>query len=376
MAAPSQTMRAIALSRHGDATVFHSTTLPKPTASGHDLLVRVHATSVNPVDTKVRAGTYDDYQTTAYTPGPDDKTPQKNALAYFDRAPKPPNHVLGFDGAGVVDEVGDEAAKKGWRVGDDVFYSSSPVRQGANAQWQLVDARSVARKPRSLSWAQAAALPLTWITAWEALVERMGIAEGEEAGVLIVNGAGGVGSVATQIARRILRLPVVVTTASRPETTEFSRSMGASHVINHREPLPPQVEALALPMPIKYVFITYRTEQYMDAAAAICAPFGKVCSIVQTKELNMYGAQWMAKCLTFVWELLGTKPWYGVDVESHGEILRRLASWVDEGRIVSHLRETMPLTVDGIVRAHQAVEASRVVGKVGLEVQEDGGVFM
>ncbi|KAK8181022.1 hypothetical protein BC567DRAFT_222191 [Phyllosticta citribraziliensis] len=204
----------------------------------------------------------------------------------------------------------------------------------------------------------------------------MGIAEGEEAGVLIVNGAGGVGSVATQIARRILRLPVVVTTASRPETTEFSRSMGASHVINHREPLPPQVEALALPMPIKYVFITYRTEQYMDAAAAICAPFGKVCSIVQTKELNMYGAQWMAKCLTFVWELLGTKPWYGVDVESHGEILRRLASWVDEGRIVSHLRETMPLTVDGIVRAHQAVEASRVVGKVGLEVQEDGGVFM
>ncbi|KAK7520580.1 hypothetical protein IWZ03DRAFT_405185 [Phyllosticta citriasiana] len=159
----------------------------------------------------------------------------------------------------------------------------------------------------------------------------------------------GVGSVATQIARRILRLPVVVTTASRPETTEFSRSMGATHVVNHREPLPPQVEALALPIPIKYVFITYRTEQYMDATAAICAPFGK---------------------------LLGPKPWYGVDVESHGEILRRLASWVDEGKIESHLRETMPLTVEGVVRARQAVEASRVIGKVGLEIWQDGRAFM
>ncbi|KAK7533486.1 quinone oxidoreductase [Phyllosticta paracitricarpa] len=373
-------MRAIALSRHGDATVFHSTTVPKPTASGHDLLVRVHATSVNPVDTKVRAGTYDDYQTTSYASSStnnDNNPPQKNALAYFDRAPKPPDHVLGFDGAGVVDHVGEQAAERGWRVGDEVFYSSSPVRQGANAQWQLVDGRSVARKPSSLSRAQAAALPLTWITAWEALVERMGIAEGEGAGVLIVNGAGGVGSVATQIARRVLRLPVVVTTASRPETTEFSRSMGATHVVNHREPLPAQVEALALPIPIKYVFITYRTEQYMDAAAAICAPFGKVCSIVETKQLDMYGSEWMAKCLTFVWELLGTKPWYGVDVESHGEILRRLASWVDEGKIESHLRGTMPLTVEGIVRAHQAVEASQVIGKVGLlEVRQDGGAFM
>ncbi|KAK8248875.1 quinone oxidoreductase [Phyllosticta capitalensis] len=359
-------MRAVALSRHGDATVFHSVSLPKPVASGHDLLVRIRATSVNPVDTKVRAGTYDDYQTTSY-PGP-----SKNPRAYFDRAPSPPTHVLGFDGAGVVEGVGDDAATAGWKVGDEVFYSSSSVRQGANAQWQVVDARSVARKPKGLSWAQAAALPLTWITAWEALVERMEIREGEQAGVLIVNGAGGVGSVATQIARRILRLPVVVTTASRPETTEFSRSMGATHVVNHREALPPQVEALQLDVPIKYVFITYRTEQYMDAAAAICAPFGKVCSIVQTENLDMYGAEWMAKCLTFVWELLGTKPWYGVDVESHGEILRRLAGWVDEGRIVSHLRETLPLTVEGVVKAHQAVEASRVIGKVGLEVPGEG----
>lgn len=142
--------------------------------------------------------------------------------------------------------------------------------------------------------------------------------------------------------------------------------MGATHVVNQGEPLPlpPQVEALPLPIPIKYVFITYRTEQYMGAAAAICAPFGKICSIVQTKDLSMCGAEWMEKSLTFVWKLLRTTPWYGVDIESHGGILRRLASWVDEGAIVSHLGETMPLTVEGVVRAHQAVEASRVVGKI------------
>ncbi|KAK7514442.1 chaperonin 10-like protein [Phyllosticta citriasiana] len=349
-------MRAIALSRHSDATVFHSTTLPKPTASGHDLLVRVHATSVKPVDTKVRAGTYDDYQTTSYASSSTNNAknpPQKNALAYFDRAPKPPDHVLGFDGAGVVDHVGEQAAERGWRVGDEVFYSSSPVRQGANAQWQLVDGRSVARKPSGLSWAERRRVRSS--VAPDALVCRHTLPQ-EQTAHNLFRALLGVGSVATQIARRILRLPVVVTTASRPETTEFSRSMGATHVVNHREPLPPQVEALALPIPIKYVFITYRTEQYMDATAAICAPFGK--------------------CLTFVWELLGPKPWYGVDVESHGEILRRLASWVDEGKIESHLRETMPLTVEGVVRARQAVEASRVIGKVGLEIWQDGRAFM
>lgn len=177
----STTMRAIAATARGDPSVIRPVTLPAPSPpTSHDLLVRVHAASVNPVDTKIRAGTYDDYQ----VPG--------DAVAYFSRAPALPQ-VLGYDGAGEVEAVGPDAARGGggWKAGDRVYYSGAPSRQGADAELQLVDARSVARKPESLDWVEAAALPLTWITAWEALVERMEIKEAERAGVLIVNGAGG-----------------------------------------------------------------------------------------------------------------------------------------------------------------------------------------
>ncbi|KAI9663620.1 MAG: hypothetical protein M1821_007110 [Bathelium mastoideum] len=348
-------MKAIAVQTYGPIENLVPVTLPKPPSpQGHDLLIRVKASSVNPVDTKVRAGIYDDY--------PD----------YYERAPSLPQ-VLGFDGAGTVEAIGPSVPSGLFTPGDSVFYLGSPTRPGANAQFQLVDARSVAAKPQRLDFVEAAALPLTWLTAWEALVERMAIPEGERAGIVIVNGAGGVGSVALQIARRVLRLPVVVATAGRPETESFAREMGATHLVNHREDVGAQVKALELEVPIKYVFITHTpTSGYLKPAAEMCAPFGKVCSIVQDQELGkMYGTEFMAKSLTFVWALVGTKPYYGVDLDSHGNLLRDLAKWIDEGKVQCHLKQRLPLTNDGLRKAHQIIEGGRAIGKVGLGVEVD-----
>lgn len=324
----------------------------------------------------VRSHVYDDY--------PD----------YYDNVPRPSPgeqggyQIIGYDGAGVIEQVGSQVSS--FKPGDEVYYAGSPIRHGSNAEYQLVDSRSVAHKPKNLDFVQAAAMPLTWITAYEALVERMEIQKGEKAGILIVNGAGGtfdrpvpsrpvldglsdfplagVGSVASQIARQVLQLPVVITTASRPETQEFSKSMGATHTINHREDLPSQVEKLNLDVPIKYVFITHSTTPYLAPAAAICAPFGKVCSIVQTKDMSMYGTEFMAKSLSFIWELLGTKPYYGVDVESHGRILQELAKLLEESKVQCHLQQKFSLDVKGLREAHEIIESGGSIGKNGLAI--------
>ena len=302
--------------------------------------------------------------------------------AYYPSAPGPPQ-ILGFDGSGIVEAVGPLAASSSssgstpsFAPGDAVFYSGSPTRQGSNAELQLVDARSAAHKPQTLDHVQAASLPLTWITAYEALVERMGIRKDEKAGLLVVNGAGGVGSVALQIARKLLQLPVVIATASRPETVDWARRMGATHVVNHREgDLPGQVQRLGLPadVPLKYVFITHSTAPYLKPAAAIAAPFGKVCSIVQTKDMGeMYGSEFLAKSLTFVWELLSSKNWYGVDVESHGKMLADLARWVDEGTVECHLTRRFRLSLKGLREAHGVIEGGGSIGKNGLGVDVEG----
>ncbi|EON62183.1 hypothetical protein W97_01403 [Coniosporium apollinis CBS 100218] len=345
-------MRAIAISKYGGIDNLVAIKVPKPAdPQGHDVLVKVKATSLNPFDTKVRAGIYDDY--------PD----------YYSRAPPLPQ-ILGSDGSGTVEAVGPEVSS--FKPGDDVFYSGDPIKPGANAEYQLVDSRSVALKPKKLDYVEAASMPVAWMTAWEALVERLGIQEGEEAGIVIVNGAGGVGSIASQVARHILRLPVVVTTTSRPETTEFSRAMGATHTVNHREDIPAQVRDLNLTVPLKYVFITHSTSQYLEPAAAVCAPLGKVCSIVQTKEFPMYGTEFMAKSLTFVWELLGSEAWYGIETDSYGKMLSRLAELIDSGTIKCHLKQRLRLDLGGLRKAHEMIESGSVIGKVGLGIDIDG----
>jgi len=266
-----------------------------------------------------------------------------------------------------VEAVGDDV--KDFKSGDEVYYAGSPIRHGSNAELQLVDSLSIARKPTNLSFVQTACLPLTWITAYEALVERMQVKVGEQAAVLIINGAGGVGSVASQIARHVLKLPVVITTTSRQETTDFSKQMGATHTVNHRE-IPAQIVKLDLAVPLKYIFLTHSTANYLPVATKVCAPFGKICSIVQTKDFPQYGTEMMAKSITFVWELLGTKPWYKTDVESHGKMLEELRQLVEKGVVKCHHTQTFPLTAKGLRDAHEMVESGGSIGKNGLSVDD------
>lgn len=288
--------------------------------------------------------------------------------------PKDPYQIIGFDASGIVESVGSSVTA--FKPGDEVYYAGSPIRHGSNAEFQVVDSRSVAKKPASLDFVQAACMPLTWITAYEALVERMEIRKGEQAAILIVNGAGGVGSVASQIARTLLKLPAVITTASRDETVTFSKQMGATHTVNHREDLPSQIEDLKLDVPIKYIFLTHSTANYLEPATKICAPFGKICSIVQTGDFPQYGTEMMAKSLTFVWELLGTKPFYGVDAASHGKMLEDLAGMLDRGELKCHHTTSFPLDVDGLRKAHEAIESGKSLGKVGLGVELAEKPFM
>jgi NADPH:quinone reductase-like Zn-dependent oxidoreductase len=240
-------MQAIGVSRYGPVSNLETRqiSLPDP-PKGRDLLIqyalpptfskihakhshRVKALSVNPIDTKIRAGKYDD--------APD----------YYNHVPHP-FHIIAPEASGIVISIGPDVQY--FQPGDSVFYVSAPTRQGAASEYHLVDERTVGHKPKSLDFLEAAVMPLTLGTAWE-MAERLDIKEGENAGILIINGAGGVGSVATQLARYVLKLPVVVATASRPETKEWVEGHGATHVIDHRKDLKAQIEELKLEVPIK-----------------------------------------------------------------------------------------------------------------------------
>jgi len=323
-----------------------------------ELLIRVLATSVNPVDMKVRMGVYDDYPN------------------YYDVCPPLPQ-IIGFEGAGIVESVGPDG-KLGFKVGDEVYYLASPFRQGSNAPYVLVNEVTVAHKPKSLDFIDAAGIPLTGLTAWECLVERLEIKKGEKCGILIVNGAGGVGAIASQIARQVLELPVVIVTASRPETKEFCLKTGqATHVVNHHGDIAKQIKELNLDVPIRYCFISHTpVDMYVKIAAEVLAPLGKMCSIVQGK-FDMYGTAAMAKSLTFVWGLLGTKSYCKMGGEvlmSHHTALVELAKYIDEKKINHHVTTRLPLTVKGLREGHQMIKDSVAIGKItfGVDIKKEG----
>lgn len=309
------------------------------------------ACSVNPVDTKVRAHTYDD--------NPD----------YYEHTPRP-FQIMGYDGAGIIEETGTQC--KYFKPGQKVFYALITFGQGTNSEFQIVDERSCAIEPDTLDFVESASMSLTFLTAWEALLERLGIRDGENAGLLIINGAGGVGAAATQIAKEVLKLSTVVTTASRPETVAFTKNTGATHVVNHRENIVSQIEELRLDVPLKYIFITHSTDQYMGACGEICAPFGKVCTIVQA-QAHMYGTNFMSKSLSFCWCVLSTRLYWGVDLNGHHRILVYLKELVDRGIIRCPLTKRLPLTLEGIRESHLLTESSKNIGKIGLGVEEAAG---
>jgi zinc-binding alcohol dehydrogenase family protein len=311
-----------------------------PQATGRDLLVEVKAVAVNPVDYKSRA-----------------PRPQ------VESAPK----VLGWDVAGVVKAAGPEATL--FKPGDAVYYAGSRTRPGGNSELHLVDERIVGRKPRSLGFAEAAALPLTTLTAWEGLFDRLGISKtGGDAGraVLIIGGAGGVGSIAIQLARRLGRLRVIAT-ASRPESNKWVRELGADEVIDHTRDLAAQLEALGRPE-VEYILCCNSTDRHFPAFAPIIAPQGKICAIVGTqKPVDL--APLMQKSVTFAWELMFTRSMFQTaDMIVQHQILDEAATLVEAGTLESTATTRLaPINAANLKKAHALLEDGHVVGKIVLE---------
>jgi zinc-binding alcohol dehydrogenase family protein len=335
-------MKAVGLTRYlpiSNPESLVDIELDTPVPTGRDLLVRVKAISVNPVDTKVRA--------------PKDKT---------EDAPR----VLGWDAAGVVEAVGPEVTL--FKAGDAVFYAGSITRPGANSELHLVDERIVGAKPESLDFTHAAALPLTAITAWEALFDRLGVsATGADAGksVLIVGGAGGVGSIGIQLAKKIAKLKVIAT-ASRPESAKWATELGADHIVNHFEDIPKQVKAAGFEQ-VDFVLIFNDTDTHFPAAAEIIKPQGGICTIVENaKPLPVELLK--AKSGAFHWEFMFTRAMFGTPdmIEQH-RLLTEVARLIDAGTLTTTLgRDLGTINAANLREAHRLLEEGRAIGKLVL----------
>ncbi|MFT3691238.1 zinc-binding alcohol dehydrogenase family protein [Paenirhodobacter sp.] len=310
--------------------------LPRPAPAGRDLLVQIKAISVNPVDVKVRANVQPEGW-----------------------------RVLGWDAAGIVVEAGPEATL--FKPGDEVFYAGSIIRPGSYAEFQLVDERITGHKPASLGWAEAAALPLTAITAWESLFDRLDVKRavpGAAHAVLIIGGAGGVGSIAIQLAR--MAGLTVIATASRPETNAWVRALGADHVVDHTQPLAPQVAALGLGAP-GFVFSTTHSDHYLPEIVDLIAPQGRLALIDDLPTLDI--TPFKRKSVSVHWEMMFTRSMFGTaDMAEQGALLNEVARLVDQGTLRTTLTETLgPINAATLKRAHAFIESGKARGKIALE---------
>lgn len=316
-----------------DLDQFEEIEAERPLPAGRDLLVQVHAVATNPVDTKVRRG----------------------------RA----GQVLGWDASGVVAAVGE--AVTGFAVGDAVYYAGDLTRPGCNTQYHLVDERLVARKPARLDHLQAAALPLTALTAWEGLYEQLRMRGGRS--LLVINGAGGVGSMVIQLAKQ-LSGATVVATASRPESAAWVRELGADQVVDHRRSLTEQMAGLGMST-VDYIFCCHDIEKHFDAMAELIAPQGNIVAIVNS-EAPLAMHRLFSKKVNFSWELMFTKAMYKTpDMDSQRAILERVAQLVDQGTLRGTLREDGgTLSAESLTRAHQRQASASLIGKLGLRVPQ------
>jgi zinc-binding alcohol dehydrogenase family protein len=312
--------------------------LPTPTPLPRDLVVDVRAVSVNPVDFKVR----------------------------LRAAPNPgATNILGFDAAGVVEAVGNAAVL--FKPGDSVFYAGSIARPGSNAERHLVDERIVGHKPNVLSFAEAAALPLTAITAWELLFDRLGIVPGKRPSghLLIIGGAGGVGSILIQLARRLTGLTVIAT-ASRPETAQWCRDLGAHHTIDHSKPLPQQLRRVGIAQ-VEFLASLTATERHFPEFFDLMKPQGKLALIDDPKSLDITPLK--RKSISVHWELMFTRPLFETeDMIAQHHLLDDVAALVDAGVIRTTLAEHFgPITAANLRKAHALLETGTAKGKIVLE---------
>ena len=335
-------MKAVGLYQYlpiNESDALMDMALDMPQATGQDLLVEVKAISVNPVDTKVRA--------------------PKEQVEEIPR-------ILGWDASGVVVAVGENTEL--FSVGDEVYYAGDITRQGSNSEFQLVDERIVGKKPASLSFAEAAALPLTTITAWEGLFDRLGISkQGADAGktILIVGGAGGVCSIAIPLAAQLAKLNVIAT-ASRQETREWCQKLGAARVINHRKPLHTELTEQGIDA-VDYIFSLNSTDRHWPAIVEAIAPQGRICSIVEINNANIDLLK--TKSATFVWEFMFTRSMYQTPdmIEQH-TLLNEVTELIDKKVLETTLNTVIsPINAENLRQAHATIEQGSAIGKIVLE---------
>ncbi len=321
-----------------DTNAFLDLEIEKPTPQGRDILVAIKAIAVNPVDTKVRA--------------PKDKV-------------ESPARIIGYDASGVVEAVGPDATL--FKPGDAVYYAGDITRSGTNAEFHLVDERIVGHKPKSLSHAEAAALPLTTITAYESFFDRLGIdRDGADAGqsILIIGAGGGVGSIGIQLAKQAGL--TVIATASRPETIDWVQKLGADHVISHRDDMVAQMRALGL-QHVDHIAI-FNDMRHWDAAVELIRPQGGIVSIDDT-DLPMPMGGMKMKAASLHWEFMFTRSMHQTPdmIEQH-KLLTCVAEQIDAGKIRTTVSEVLsPINAVSMRAAHQAIETGQAMGKIVVE---------
>ncbi|MDX2470713.1 MAG: zinc-binding alcohol dehydrogenase family protein [SAR324 cluster bacterium] len=311
-------------------------TLPDPIPSNKDLLVSVRAVSVNPVDTKIRLRA----------------APEEGQYK-----------VLGWDAAGVVEAIGPDVSM--FKVGDEVWYSGAVDRPGTNSELHLVDERISAKKPEKLGFAEAAALPLTSVTAWELLFDRLQVDQDSKGTLLVIGAAGGVGSILIQLAKKLTGLTVIAT-ASRAKSKEWVTSLGADYVINHNNSLVAQLKAIGFEQ-VPYIISLTHTDEYLKDIVEVIAPQGKFALIDDPPTLN--AMPFKTKSVSIHWELMFTRSLFQTSdmIEQH-RALQKLAEMVDAGEIKTTLGNNFgKITAVNLTKAHKVLEEGTAVGKIVLE---------
>lgn len=334
-------MKAVAYQKAGPITSSEALVdieLDTPVAEGHDLLVRVQAVSVNPVDTKIRKNV----------------SPENNQWK-----------TLGWDAVGIVEAIGDKVTQ--FKIGDVVWYAGALNRQGSNSELQLVDERIVGHKPKTLEATEAAALPLTAITAWEMLFDRLQVPTNapKKTSILVIGGAGGVGSITIQLLKQLTNLTIIAT-ASRAETQEWVKQLGADHVLDHRQPLAAQIKQLGLDAPL-YVFSTTQTDQHLSDIVELIAPQGRFGLIDDPEQLDI--KPFKTKSVSMHWEFMFTRSMYHTeDMAKQSELLNEVSKLVDEGKIKTTVTEVLsPINAENLKRVHQQIESGTTKGKIVLQ---------
>lgn len=323
-----------------EANSFIEFETDKPVAAGYDLLVKISAISVNPVDFKIR---------------------QMAAQDTILDTPK----IIGWDAVGRVEAVGDNTSR--FIIGDEVYYAGDLTRSGCNAEYQLIDERIVGYKPKSLTIAEAAAIPLTGLTAWESLFDRIKVNPEKDKGktVLILAGAGGVGSIAIQLAKKIGGLTVIAT-ASRPESESWCKALGADYVVNHYD-LKAELEKIGHSQ-VDYILDFVNINAYWETVAEIIKPQGHIVSITGSSDpLNL--SLLKTKSISFSWELMYTRSMFNTDdLERQHQILNEIADLLDAGTLKTTLTTTLEgFTVEHLKQAHQMQESGKTIGKTVIQ---------